>query len=58
MIEVQEVEEIANPIAEVQQWVLKDALRKHFSYAQFQKEAMHLLLVRTAFLFLRLNTNN
>jgi len=71
MIEVQEVEEIANPIAEVQQWVLKDALRKHFSYAysngqigwpkrftQFQKEAMPLLLVRTAFLLLRLNTNN
>ena len=64
MIEVQEVEEIANPIAEVQQWVLKDALRKHFSYAysngqigwpkgftQFQKEAMPLVLVRTAFLF-------
>ena len=61
MIEVQEVEEIA---AEVQQLVLKDALRKHFSYAysngqirwpkgftQFQKEAMPLLLVRTAFLF-------
>ena len=30
MEEVQEVEEMPNPIAEVQQWVLKDALRKHF----------------------------
>ena len=33
MEEVEEVEEEVNPIAEVQQWVLKDALRKHFSYA-------------------------
>jgi len=35
MEEVEEVEEEANPIAEVQQWVLKDALRKHFSYASY-----------------------
>ena len=60
MEEVEEVEEEVNPIAEVQQWVLKDALRKHFSYAysngqigwpkpftQFQKQAMPLLMVRT-----------
>ena len=33
MDEVEEVEEDVNPIAEVQQWVLNDALRKHFSYA-------------------------
>ena len=58
MEEVEEVEEEINPIAEVQRWVLKDALRKHFSYAysngqigwpkrftQFQKQAMPLLLV-------------
>ena len=70
MVEV-EVEEIADSIAEVQQWILKDALRKHFSYAysngqigwpkrftQFQKEAMPLLLVRTASLLLSLNNNN
>ncbi len=61
MEEVEEVEELPNPIAEVQQWVLKDALRKHFSYAysngqiqwpkrftQFQKLAMPLLMVRTS----------
>ena len=30
---VVEFEEEVNPIAEVQQWVLKDALRKHYSYA-------------------------
>jgi hypothetical protein len=55
---VVEVEEEVNPIAEVQQWVLKDALRKHFSYAysngqiswpkrftNFQKNAMPLLMV-------------
>jgi hypothetical protein len=60
MEEVEEVQELANPIAEVQQWVLKDALRKHFSYAysngriqwpkrftHFQKQAMPLLMVRT-----------
>ena len=60
MEEVEEVEELPNPIAEVQQWVLKDALRKHFSYAysngqiqwpkrftHFQKQAMPLLMVRT-----------
>ena len=60
MEEVVEVEELPNPIAEVQQWVLKDALRKHFSYAysngqihwpkrftHFQKQAMPLLMVRT-----------
>jgi hypothetical protein len=58
MEEVEEVEEEINPIAEVQRWVLKDALRTHFSYAysngqiewpkrftQFQKQAMPLLLV-------------
>ena len=61
MEEVQEVEELPNPIAEVQQWVLKDALRKHFSYAysngqvqwpkrftQFQKLAMPLLMIWTS----------
>ena len=55
---VVEVEEEVNPIAEVQQWVLKDALRKNFSYAysngqiswpkrftNFQKDAMPLLMV-------------
>ena len=60
MEEVGEVEEEVNPIAEVQQWVLEDVLRKHFSYAysngqigwpkrftQFQKQAMPLLLVWT-----------
>ena len=60
MEEVEEVEEEVNSIAEVQQWVLKDALRKHFSYAysngpigwskrftHFQKQAMPLLLVCT-----------
>jgi hypothetical protein len=70
MIKVEEVEEIANPIAEVQQWVLKDALCKHFSYAysngqigwpkrftQFQKEAMPLLLVRISSLYLSLNNH-
>ena len=66
MEEVEEVEEVANPIAdEVQQWVLKDALRKHFSYAyysngricwpkrftHFHKQAMPLLLVRTVFYY-------
>ena len=59
MEEVEEVEELPNPIAEVQQGVLKDALRKHFSYAysngqihwpkrftHFQKQAtMPLLMV-------------
>ena len=65
MEEVEEVEELPNPIAEVQQGVLKDALRKHFSYAysngqihwpkrftHFQKQAMPLLRVRTCFLLL------
>jgi hypothetical protein len=60
MEEVEEVEEEVNPIAVVQQWVLEDVLRKHFSYAysngqigwpkrftQFQKQAMPLLLVWT-----------
>jgi hypothetical protein len=60
MEEVEKVEEEVTPIAEVQQWVLKDALRKHFSYAysngqigwpkrftHFQKQAMPLLLVWT-----------
>jgi hypothetical protein len=55
---VVEVEEEVNPIAEVQQWVLKDALRKHVSYAysngqtswpkrftNFQKHSMPLLMV-------------
>jgi hypothetical protein len=32
MDEMEEEEEDVNPIAEEQQWVLKDALRKHFSY--------------------------
>ena len=58
---VEEVEEEVNPIAEVQKWVLKDALRTLFSYAysnngqiewpkrftHFQKQAMPLLLVWT-----------
>ena len=65
MEEVEEVEEVPNPIAEVQQWVLKDALRKHFSYAysngqirwprrftHFQKQAMPFLMVRTFSLLL------
>ena len=65
MEEVEEVEELPNPVAEVRQWVLKDALRKHFSYAysngqigwpkrfpHFQKQAMPLLLVRTFLLLL------
>ena len=60
---VEEVEEVANPIVAVQQWVLKDALRKHFSYAysngqicwpkrftNFQRQATPLLLVRTLLL--------
>ena len=65
MEEVEEVAEVPNPIAEVKQWVLKDALRKHFAYAysdghigwpkrltHFQKQAMPLLLVRTFLLLL------
>ena len=58
MADVVDVEEVENPIAELQQWVLKEALRNHFSYAysngqiawpkrftSFQKTAMPLLQV-------------
>jgi hypothetical protein len=44
MEEVETVEELSNPIAEVQQWVLKDALRKHFSYA-YSKDFFFIIIV-------------
>ena len=33
MADVKEVEELPNPMREQQQWVFKDSLRKHLSYA-------------------------
>ena len=58
MADIEDVEEVTNEVAELQQWVLKEALRNHFSYAYsngqiawpkrfttFQKNAMPLLQV-------------
>ena len=58
MADIEDVEEVPNEVAELQQWVLKEALRNHFSYAysngqiswpkrfsSFQKNAMPLLQV-------------
>ena len=58
MDSVQQVEEVHNPVAEQQQWVIKEALKKHLSFAysngqiqwprrftNLQKQKMPLLMV-------------
>jgi len=61
MDSVQQVEEVHNPVAEQQQWVIKEALKKHLSFAysngqiqwprrftNLQKQKMPLLMVSFA----------
>ena len=58
MVDVEEVQELPNPMREQQQWVFKDSLRKHMYYAysngqiewpkrfsKFQKDSMPILQV-------------
>ena len=70
MADVEEVEELPNPMREKQQWVFKDSLRIHLSYAysngqnewpkrftKFQKDSMPILQVNIrVFLVLKLFT--
>ena len=68
MADVEEVEELPNPMREQQQWVFKDSLRKHMSHAysngqiewlkrfrKFQKDSMPILQVNiTTFFILKM----
>ena len=61
MVDVEEVQELPNPMREQQQWVFKDSLRKHMYYAysndqielpkrfsKFEKDSMPILQVKLA----------
>jgi hypothetical protein len=65
MVDVEEVEELPNPMREQQQWVFKGSLRKHMYYAysngqikwpkrfsKFQKDSMPILQVKLTSVFI------